>query len=169
MALWWQNGAVAGRPSSVLVVLGLFALVGCTVNGGNGAPQVIGQQGTIAGGMVGDSDRAWELSAELIDGSLCLDLFGTSCISIPTDTLEQARLTTSGGGPRGSHACAFGAVMREVAQVSVQFAGGEREKAQIVPGRGWATDFYVLCIEDDVQVTEVLLFDADGALMKPVS
>jgi len=109
------------------------------------------------------------LQASVEGDSLCLDLFGVSCISIPDGgSLEQADLASWGTGAGGDYSCSFGPLFREVEAVTVEFADGTVLERRIIPGQGWATNFYVACIEADSRVSEVVLLDADGARLESV-
>ena len=51
--------------------------------------------------------------------------------------------------------------------MQVEFADGTTTNGRIIPGHGWATNFYVACIGRNTDVQKVTLLDADGARLEP--
>ncbi len=60
--------------------------------------------------------------------------------------------------PEHGFSCASGAVSKEVERVSVRFADDVERDAQIIPGEGWAVNFYAICVAPPAALEETTLF-----------
>lgn len=161
--LRWQTLTVIGRRWLAMMLLGSLVWGACAANN-------VGRQGVLGRGTFVDSREPWTLSAGLDDGLLCLELYGgASCFPVPDGSAalwaDGVTSEVAEADPEDGLTCASGAVSKEVERVSVRFADGVALDAQIIPGQGWAVDFYAICIGRPSVVEELTLFDDENEIL----